>query len=110
MATTVKINIDPADQIMLRRGLNNNGRAQRFFTSTVRRFCDPYVPKLHGPLKNSAVVKVDSITYNTPYARRQYYEHKGDGLRGAKWDRRMWSSRGPEIVNQVANFVGGRSG
>lgn len=109
MATSVRVNIDPADKIMLKRHLNKNGQGQRFFTHKVRRLADPYVPFRTGVLKNTAVEQVSSITYNTPYARRWYYTHKGNGLRGPNWDKRMWADRGPEIVNAVANFCGGKA-
>ena len=32
MATTVKIQMDPSDRILLKRNLNKNGLGQRFFT------------------------------------------------------------------------------
>lgn len=70
---------------------------------------DPYVPFLNGPLKNTAVEHENSIEYVTPYARRQYYEHKGDGLRGREWDKRMWADRGKEITQSVADYIGGKA-
>lgn len=109
MATNVRISIDSADQILLRRKLNKNGEGQRFFTHEVRRLSDPYVPRLNGVLKDTAIEQPSSITYGQPYARRQYYEHRGNGLRGKEWDRRMWADRGPEIVKATANFCGGRA-
>ena len=46
MGTTVKINIDPAQKILLKRSLEKNGAGQRYFTHEVRRLCMPYVPRL----------------------------------------------------------------
>lgn len=109
MGARVRIKLDSTEKILLKRSLNNNGAAQRFFTHEVRRMCDPYVPFRSGPLKNTAVESISKITYGQPYARRQYYEHKGNGLRGPKWDKRMWPTRGPQIVKAVANFAGGKS-
>ena len=40
----IKIKIDPVDKILLKRNLNQNGQAQKFFSSEVRRMSDPYVP------------------------------------------------------------------
>ena len=105
----IRMQIDPADKILLKRSLNKNGEGQRFFTHEVRRLSDPYVPKRSGKLKDTAVETKTSITYNTPYARRQYYEHKGDGLRGSHWTERMWADRGKEIVRSVAAFCGGKT-
>lgn len=79
----IRLQIDPVDRILLKRNLNKNGKGQQFFTHEVRRLSDPYVPFLTGVLKNTATETVGSITYNTPYARRQYYENRGTGLRGA---------------------------
>ncbi|WP_346904897.1 minor capsid protein [Faecalicatena contorta] len=109
METKITLHMDTADKILLKRNLNRNGKAQKFFTHEVRRLSDPYVPFRNGPLKNTAAEQVNKITYGQPYARRQYYEHKGDGLRGRQWDKRMWASRGPEIVKSVANFTGGKA-
>lgn len=109
MGARIKMQIDPADKILLKRSLNKNGKGQRFFTGEVRRLSDLYVPKKSGILKNTAIETATSITYNTPYARKQYYEHKGSGLRGKLWDVRMWADRGKEIVRSVAAFCGGKA-
>lgn len=103
----VKINLDPINKILLKRKLNKNGEAQKFFTSEVARMCDPYVPFDTGMLKNTKVLKINTITYIQPYARNQYFENKGNGLRGKQWDKRMWTARGKEITQSVARFVGG---
>lgn len=105
----IRLQIDPVDRILLKRGLNKNGAGQQFFTHEVRRLSDPYVPFLTGVLKNTATEEVNRITYNTPYARRQYYENPGTGLRGPHWTERMWADRGKEIVKAVAEYCGGKS-
>lgn len=105
----VKIEMDPVDKILLKRKMDPNGMGQKFFTHEVRRMSDPYVPMRSGVLKNTAVEYPKKIEYVQPYARRQYWENKGDGrLRGKQWDKRMWADRGPEIVKSVANYVGGK--
>lgn len=110
MATRIRLEMDPADRILLKRKLNKNGEGQRFFTHQVRTLSDPYVPFLNGPLKNTAQELVDRIEYIQPYARRQYYENNGTGLRGKEWDKRMWADRGKEIVDATAEYCGGKSG
>lgn len=109
MAANVRISIDPADQILLRRKLNKNGDGQRFFTHEVRRLADDYVPRLNGDLKDTAIEQTSRITYGQPYARRQYYENGGKGLRGKAWDRRMWVDHGRKIVKATANYCGGKA-
>lgn len=106
----IRLQIDPVDRILLKRNLNKNGAGQRFFTHEVRRLSDPYVPFLTGVLKNTATEEVNRITYNTPYARRQYYENPGTGLRGQHWTERMWADRGKEIVKATAAYCGGKAG
>lgn len=103
----VKVTLDPAT-VLANRKLGKGGQAQRFTVSEVRRQTDPYVPLLNEPLKNTAVEHEDSIEYVTPYARRQYYEHKGKGLRGSQWEKRMWADRGQEITQSVADYIGGK--
>ena len=103
MGTTVKINIDPAQKILLKRSLNKNGAGQRFFTHEVRRLCMPYVPRLTGTLEQTAVESVDHITYGQPYARRQYYEHKTKRL----WFETMKKGHGDKIRKGVAKFIAG---
>lgn len=114
MSTHIKIDIDAADRILLKRHLEKNGEGQRFFTHEVRRLSRPYVPRLSGVLENTALEHVDSIEYVQPYARRQYYENSGKNrskapLAGKKWDQRMWADRGKEIVQSTAKFCGGKA-
>ena len=112
MAAGVKIKMDPVQKILLKRYLNKNGLAQKFFTSEVARLCDPYVAFDTGHLKNNKDVATLHIHYVSPYAARQYYENKGGHngpLRGKLWDKRMWADRGNEIVKAVADYVGGKT-
>lgn len=114
MGTNIRLQIDPADKILLKRSLNKNGKAQQFFTHEVRRLSKPYTPNLSGTMERTAVEQVDRIVYPQPYSRRQYYENSGANrskapLAGSYWDKRMWADRGPEIVKAVANFAGGKA-
>lgn len=107
--TRVKINIDSSDKILLRRYLNQNGKAQQFFTSEVKRLSDPYVPFRQGHLKREVIVTPNKLIYTQPYAKKQFYENKGKGLRGKQWVNRMWADKGKLIVQSVAKFVGGNA-
>jgi hypothetical protein len=107
---TVRVSIKTqinAKEITKRKGLEKGGPAQRFFTHEVRRLSDPYVPFDKGVLKNTAREAVDHIIYPQIYAKKQYYEHRGSGIRGRYWDRRMVAQRGPELLHGVAKFIGG---
>ncbi|EPS55299.1 TPA: minor capsid protein [Clostridium botulinum] len=113
MATTVKIQIDKTEKILLKRYLNKNGQAQIKFTQEVAKQCNNYVPFLTGRLKDMSVeLKIDKLIYNAPYAAKQYYTNKGGNrgaLRGKYWDKRMWSDKGDKIVQTIADFAGGRT-
>ncbi len=112
----VRLNLDSEQKILLKRNLNKNGKAQKFFTSEVRRMADAYVPFQQGILKNTARVETNRIIYTAPYAKKMYYENKGygnqgtskGGLRGKQWIPRMWVDKGKNIVDSVAGFAGGK--
>ena len=107
----IRLQIDPVDRILLKRNLNRNGKAQQFFTHEVRRLQTPYVPFLNGYLAEKSVTETaTTITHNAPYARKQYYENPGTGLRGPHWTERMWADRGKEIISATAAYCGGKAG
>lgn len=113
----VRIKMDPTQKILLKRSLNENGGAQRFFTSEMQRVMHPYVPVLESKLRDSSVIKGTCIEYNTPYARRQFYENQGNGIEGmnnggragSQWAQRAWADNGDAVVESVADYVGGRA-
>lgn len=62
--------------------------AQKKMNSEIIRSTRPYVPYASGTLSKSVTIASNDkfIMWNTPYAKRQYYENKGGkGLRGSKW-------------------------
>lgn len=114
----IKVKLDPTQKILLKRQLNSNGKAQKFFTSTVRRHYDKFVPFLSGNLAHMSVREQDDkIIHNAPYAADQYYKNAGfgqdgtehGGLRGKLWDKRMMANEGDQVVKEVADFVGGKA-
>ena len=115
MGTTVKIEMQPTQKILLKRALNKNGKAQQYFTKEVAKHCEPYIPFKTGRLKDMSVtIGTDYVKYSTPYARKQYYTNSGkgiknrSGLRGKLWDKKMWNNKGPTIIKSIAGLVGGR--
>lgn len=113
----VRIKLDGVNKILAKRGLDPQGKVQRFFTNEVARLSDPYVPFKTGALKNfQRTVLINQIQYNAPYAEKQYRNNKGlgkqgtsnGGLRGKYWDKRMWADRGKDITESVAKMAGGR--
>nr|WP_302661506.1 minor capsid protein [uncultured Clostridium sp.] len=104
MATTVKIEMDSNQKILLKRYLNKNGEGQKYFTKRVAAYSFNFVPRLTGRLRTDVTINTNSIIWNQPYARKQYYTNS----RNAFWAKRMWESRGSKIVEEVANYCGGR--
>lgn len=102
------LKMEPTQRILIKHNLNKNGNGQKFLTHEIRRLSDPYVPFDTGVLKNTAVEEVNRIIYVAPYAMKQWYENKGSGKKGKMWCIRMWSDRGNDIVNSVANYCGGK--
>ena len=99
------VNLD-VQKIMSNHNMNATG--ELFLSSEIKRVSDPYVPFDTGHLKNSAIPEVGKLTYLGPYARRQWYEHKGDGMRGRQWCERAMIDRGDEVTKTVAKFCGGK--
>ena len=77
----VTLTVAPENELFARRGLQKGGRVQKYIDSEVLRCCDSYVPMLTGKLKQSGitstVVGSGMVHYNTPYARKNYYDNKG---------------------------------
>lgn len=90
----------------------NFSRAQMFVDSECLRRCDPLTPRDTGMLIKSGalgtVIGSGSIEYLAPYARRQYYEHKGDGQRGSLWFERMKISDKEMIRKGAAEIIDGK--
>lgn len=116
MSNHVRIIMDSTQKILLARYLNQDGRAQVEFTKECAKFMNAYTPYATGRLKDMMVtINTDNVTYNAPYAARQYYTNAGNGrqgtsnggIRGKQWAPRMWTAKGDEIVETIANFVGG---
>jgi len=132
---TVVTNLDDLGTMLRKRGLEPNGRIQQVFTVRCAAEMDPYVPFQTGLLKSTRIIAPDSVTYNTPYARFQYYgkvmvgvksrsayakpgerkevidkdlQYHGAPKRGPFWDKRMWQDKKNKILADIARAAGGR--
>lgn len=125
-----KVNVDTS-AILNRRGLGNSTKARLYLAATVRRLCDPYVPKSAGAgahMKNQAEInesgRAVELRYPGPYAHYQYVgdvmagrapkhytgrpiQYTDGPMRGKEWDKRMMADRGDEVVDALAGYVGG---
>ena len=110
------VKLKPTSQIKARLGLEPNGRVQKFLTNTCYKHMDKYVPRDEGNLRTIVDIKADSITYESPYAKYQYYGVSKNGKplnyrtpgTGDYWDKRMVSAEMQNVVEEVQNYVGGK--
>lgn len=90
----------------------NFSKAQMFVDSECLRYCDPLTPRDTGMLIKSGtlgtVIGSGSLQYLAPYARRQYYEHKGDGQRGSLWFERMKIAHKETIRKGAGQLIDGK--
>ena len=107
-----KVNIDKYGEILERRNLEEGGRVQQMLDSEILHHCAPYVPFDTGMLLDSGtlstVIGSGIIVYETPYARKQYYENMGgNGLRGRMWFERAKADHLSDWAQLVAEESGG---
>lgn len=86
-------------------------KAQKYLDQEVIRTCAPYVPLDTGTLERSGKMSSGSgtVTWNTPYAKKQYYEGKSKGLRGARWFDRAKADHAEDWQDGVAKILGGEN-
>lgn len=110
------VKIKPTSQIKARLGIEPNGRVQKFFTNTCYKHMDKYVPLDEGNLRTIVDIQSDSITYESPYAKYQYYGISKSGKplnyrtagTGDHWDERMKSVEMQDVVKEVQEYIGGK--
>ena len=112
------VKMQPTSVIKSRLGIEPNGRVQKFFTNTCYKHMDKYVPKDEGNLRTIVDIENNSITYESPYARYQYYGVREDGTHvvknyttpgtGPYWDKRMVSAEMQDVVKEVQDYIGGK--
>lgn len=107
-----KFLIKETQKLIAKRGIEVGGEVQKYIDSEVLRLTDPYVPFDSGKLKESGTIhtKIGSgnVVYKTPYARRQYFENKGKGLRGRQWFHRMKADHRDTILRGAAKKAGAK--
>ena len=109
------VKLQPTSVIKARLGIEPNGRIQNFFTNTCYKHMDKYVPKDKGNLRTVVDISTNTITYESPYARYQYYGVREDGTHqvqnyttpgtGPYWDKRMVSAEMGTILQEVQNEI-----
>ena len=112
------VKMQPTSVIITHLGIEPNGRIQKYFTNRCYARMDKYIPKDNGDLRTIVDIQPNSITYESPYARYQYYGIREDGTHQVKnyttpgtgpyWDKRMVSVEIEQLVEEVQKYVGGK--
>lgn len=86
-------------------GMQKNGNTQLFLANTCFRRMQKYVPFDTGALSTTVTVKPGSVTYEQPYAHKQYTTNKGKGIRGKYWDKKMVANEKNQVAKEVENYA-----
>ena len=103
-SVTAKIEWAPG---FAQRKAESFSKAQQFVDSECLRYMNPLTPRRTGMMIKSAtlgtVIGSGYIEYLTPYARRQYYEHKSR----ARWFETMKASK-KDVIREGAEKLAAR--
>lgn len=83
--------------------INNN--THFYLSYTCFRRMQKYVPFDTGALSTTVTVKPGSVTYEQPYAHKQYTTNKGKGIRGKYWDKKMVANEKNQVAKEVENYA-----
>lgn len=110
--------INSLSKIETKLGIQDNGPAQAHLTELCYKAMDKYVPRRDDNLRTIVDIDQNSITYESDYASYQYYGQRQDGSHkvrnyttpgtGPRWDRRMMTIEGNNIVKQMKKYIGGK--
>lgn len=103
----IKYSLEDFDKgkIIDKFGMQKDGSSQLFLANTCFRRMSKYVPKDTGALMTTVTVRAGSVTYEQPYARKQFYTNKGKGIRGKRWDLAVKNNESKQIAKEVENYV-----
>ena len=93
------------NKIIDKYGMQEGGKADLFLANTCFKRMSKYVPKDTGALMTTVTVRPNSVTYEVPYAHRQYVSNKGKGIRGKYWDKKMKNNEGHLVAKEVEAYV-----
>ena len=107
MALTLKYEFNDfnSKKIIDKYGMQEGGNTQLFLANTCFRRMQKYVPFDTGALSTTVTVKPGSVTYEQPYAHKQYTTNKGKGIRGKYWDKKMVANERGQIAKEVEAYA-----
>lgn len=92
-------------KIIDKYGMQEGGNTQLFLANTCFKRMQKYVPFQTGALSTTVTVRPGSVTYEQPYAHRQYTTNKGKGIRGRDWDKRMVNAEKSIVAKEVEAYA-----
>ena len=107
MSLSLKYELKDFDKgkIVSKYEMQQGGKTQLFLADTCFRRMQKYVPFETGALSTTATIKPGSVTYEQPYAHKQYTTNKGKGIRGKYWDRKMKASEKELVAQEVEAYA-----
>lgn len=107
MSLTIKYELKDfnSNKIVNKFNMQKGGSAQLFLSNECFRRMEKYVPWETGNLATTVTVRPGSVTYEQPYAHKQYTTNKGKGIRGKYWDKKMVNAEREQLVKDVQNYV-----
>ncbi len=107
MALELKYTLEDFDKkkIIDKYGMQDGGSSQLFLANTCFKRMQKYVPFKTGALSTTVTVRPGSVTYELPYAHKQYVSNKGKGIRGKYWDKRMKNAEKKQIAQEVEAYA-----
>lgn len=92
-------------KIIDKYGMQEGGSTQLFLANTCFKRMTKYVPWKTGNLATTTVIRPGSVTYEQPYAHKQYTTNKGNGIRGKQWDKRMVNAEKSQVIKEVEAYA-----
>ena len=110
----MKINVNIFSPQKTANRILKNSAVGIFTAETCARYFNPYVPMRDGFLSQNYVTEPFKITYNQPYAKRNYY---GDDFNFSKeqhplatshWEQPAYAAKKDQVAKEITEFVKSR--
>lgn len=109
------VKITDPKKVILDLGLEPDGKAMKFLTSTIVKHTDKYVPMRTGTLAKTVSTADNKIIYEQEYASYVYtgkrrgkdinYRIDKHAYAGPYWVERMMSAEGETVQKEIQNYL-----
>ena len=93
------------NKIVNKYEVQKSGNTQLYMANRCFIRMQKYVPFDTGALSTTTTIRPGSVTYEQPYAHKQYTTNKGKGIRGKYWDRKMISAERSVLSKEVELYM-----